>query len=698
LAGAGFDFLKIEGVSDSSRPGDTIFLTARDSTALEFDRQLFTLDSGYVKRTLGALTIQNSTPVHALLALNFAGRLDTGFSLPFHQSSVQTIKGVYSVLFDSACPLLPVTVKNTCARASMKSLSVWISDNDVEVTSGPITALSPGDSAVILMPIAGKSLDSTIVIGVDGMVSVGEGTFAAEEGIDIVIPFDGMTIGRAVVIDSLLRLSERYEQPVGLSDTFRIDYIDLDTGIVDYAIRSTTPVNLLISGAILNAWDMLLCKERNITEGSMIAALTTASDSADTTLYRGGITIDTLGRHGETENRGRFTFGPARLFARWNPVIGRSEVDYRFSVSLLPVGRRVTLDKNDRFEADLKPVRFPFVALNGTFQYPLRQSGDPVGFSTEMPWKKSITDSLRNKLAFTSVVAPIELRLNASCSTRIDSARLDIKIAEPETSAAPACTTSIALSDLADNATRTLNVEFSDIINRFPDSLIFSCGYMFPAGTRLFLANERDARGGYRNDLRLRANVTFGLRIPLDWKLKDTAVVILEDSRVDLDSSLKKFDVLEDLEISLAIRIDNRTNFSGILYALAAADADSQALLALREDQIEPARCATPGGDKFINLLGDHGLLLPSRRTKDGPAAEGGFAGDDTAMRDVSIVALSASSVEGILAARKIHIRWKLVLPAKSSDALTNGDSFTVESSFRIQGVMTAHTLAGGWK
>jgi hypothetical protein len=700
LAGTGFNFLKIEGASDSSRPEDTIFLFAQDSTTLQCDRELFNLDSTHMKETLGAIKIQNSTPVQALMNLHFSGRLEADYSIPFFDTNAQTIKNVYHVLFDGDCPLLPVTVTSTCAGATIDSLTVWIADNGAEVTEGFIDSLPPGQPAVVLMPVAGKSLDSSIVIGLRGIIrSSGNGvTITAGEGIDIRISLDGMMIGHAVIMDSLLDFSHYYEEAVGLSDTFNIDYIDFDTSIVDYSIRTTAPITLHVTGEMLHAWNIAFCKEKNLTQRSMVAAQTAASDSADPHRYCGRISFDTLGRPGEPEQHGRFKFGPARLFAQWDTSSDRSQVDYRFAVTIIPAGRKVTLDKNDRFEADLEPVRFPFVSLNGKFQYAVKQTGDPIAFATSFPWKKSIIDSLRHKLEFISASAPVEIRLNVSDSTRIDSTLLHIAISDPGSPSAAPYMSNFAIGDLANKNVRTFNIDFTDVINLFPDSLIFSCSSLFPAGSRLFLTNERDPEtGDYRNNLKLCANVNFGVRIPLDWKLRDTAIVILEDSKVDLDSSLNKFDILDDMQISLVVRIDNRTNLMGVLYAIAATDADGEALLALREDQVGPEICAADAGKYFINLLGNHGLVIPNRDSGISLSCPGDSCdtskNDGDASPKTSVMTLDPSSIAKILSAHEVHIRWKLALPMKNCDVMKNGDSFTVASSFRIKGTMNTRSL-----
>ena len=688
LKDAGFDWFEIEGASDSSDPDDTLALSVRDSVTMELDRKLLDLDSTSLEKTIGPIKIQNSTLVDAPMSLPFSGQLAADFSAPFSVTSAQTIKNLYYVLFDSACPLLPVTVKNTCHGPTMNSLTVWIADNGVEVTKGFIASLPSGDSVVVLMPIAGKSLDSSIVIGVSGTISGSGGTITANEGIDVSFLLDNMLVGSAAVLDSLLLLTQNYEQVFSLSDSFTIDYVDFDTCIINYHIGSTTPISLKVTGEMLDLWDVSFCKESGIDERSLIAQKTAPSDSSDPVRYRGKILCDTLGKSGLMEQTGVFTFGPARFFASRDSLTGKSQGSFRFFPAVIASGKKVTLNKNDRFEADIKPIRFPFVTLKGTFQYSLCETGDPASFKTSLPWKRSICDSLRHKLEFISVKAPVRICLNISDSTRIDSALLRLSIVDPSSPDASPIASTIAMQNLSNQNIQTGNIDLTKLLNGFPDSLVISCGASIPAGTKLFLSNERDLQtGAYRNNLKLGAKVNVSMRLPLDWKLTDTAKVVLEDSKFSIDSTLKNFDIMRDMEIGLLLRIGNQTNFAGTLYAIAATDADGSALLALPEDQVGPEICASDAGRNFINLLGNSGLIIPEHRTITTAS------GCDSASYAENTIIVGPASADRIITAKEMFIRWKLVLPQKESDALKNGDKITIASSLHIKGTMTAHTL-----
>jgi hypothetical protein len=688
LQDAGFEGFEIEGVSDSADPDDTLALSVRDSVTMELDRKLLDLDSTSLEKTIGPITIQNSTLVDAPMNLPFSGQLSAGFSAPFSVTSAQTIKNVYYVLFDSTCPLLPVTVKNTCVGQTMNSLTVWIADNGVRVTEGVVTTLSPGQSVVVLMPIAGQSLDSSIVIGVAGTISSSGGTITTNEGIDVRFLLDNMLVSSAAVLDSLLLLTQTYEQVFSLSDSFTIDYVDFDTCIINYRISSTTPISLKVTGEMLDLWGVSFCKEKGIGERSLIAQNTTPSDSSDPVRYRGKILCDTLGKSGLLSQTDVFTFGPARFLASRDSLTGKSQGSFRFFPSVIASGKKVTLNKNDRFEADIRPVRFPFVTLKGTFQYAMSEMGDPAPFKTSFPWKKSICDSLRRKLEFVSAKAPLQISLNVSDSTKIDSALLHISIVDPSSPNAPAVTSTITLQDVSNQNIQTANIDLTNLLNGFPDSLIVSCDATIPAGANLFLSNERDLQtGAYRNNLKLGAKVNVSIRLPLDWKLKDTAKIVLEDSKFSIDSSLKDFDVMRDMEISLLLRIGNRTNFAGVLYAIAATDGSGAALLALREDQVGPEICNSNAGRDFINLLGNSGLTIPEHRTITTAA------GSDSASYAENTIIMGPAMADRIIRAREMFIRWKLVLPQKENDALKNGDKVTIASSLLVKGTITAHTL-----
>jgi hypothetical protein len=687
---SGFNDFEVTGASAGAKPGDTLILSANDSMKMNFDRQLFNLDSAYLKEKLGTSTIQKSTPVVAPMNLHVIGRVDT--ATPFHDSSDQTLKNIYYAQFDSSCPLLPVHVTNTCAGAVLDSLTIGIMDNGILVTSGFIPTLPPGTCDTLYMPVTGKALDSIIMIDSDGFIRGNGATVSAGDGLLVDFSLDGMVISKATLLDSLLYFSHTYEKSLGLSDTFNIDYVDFDTAIIEYNIITTAPITMRVEGALRDLWNISFCKQRAITTVDEIAPNVSASDSADPTRYLGRITVDTLGRNGIPERHGLLTFGAARLFAKWNTATKKSLGFYQFIATVVPNGRRVTIEKNDRFEADMQPVRFPFVALSGIFQYEMKKQGDPFGVKTSLPWKKSITDSLRGKFQFTSATAPLSVHMIMADSSRIDSTVITAVINDPHAASTPPCTSIVGIGNMTNNTEKTTIVDLTGFINGFPDSLIFLLRSSFPAGSRLFLTNARDpVTGEYPNNLLLGANTVVSARIPLDWKLSSTAVVILEDSKVAMDSSLKDFKIMRDREISLRLRVTNESNLLGVLYGIAAADTDGSALLSLPDDKVDPAICATAMGRNFINLLGNSGVGIPKRDPNDTAAT----------LIDISsqsMIAFDERAIDKLFGAKRLHIRWKLVLPMKKDEAMRNGDKVSISSSFNIKGTMTAHTLVDSLK
>jgi hypothetical protein len=322
----------------------------------------------------------------------------------------------------------------------------------------------------------------------------------------------------------------------------------------------------------------------------------------------------------------------------------------------------------------------------------MKKQGDPFGVKTSLPWKKSITDSLRGKFQFTSATAPLSVHMIMADSSRIDSTVITAVINDPHAASTPPCTSIVGIGNMTNNTEKTTIVDLTGFINGFPDSLIFLLRSSFPAGSRLFLTNARDpVTGEYPNNLLLGAHTVVSARIPLHWKLSSTAVVILEDSKVAMDSSLKDFKVMRDREISLLLRVKNESNLLGVLYGIAAADSDGQALLALPDNQVDPAICTAAEGKKFINLLGDSGVGIPLRNPAD-------TAGTLVAVSSRSMVTFDEQAIERLVGAKDLYIRWKLVLPMKKDEAMRNGDKISISSSFNIKGTMTAHMLVDSLK
>jgi hypothetical protein len=685
LMTAGFNNFDILGASGSARPGDTLIVAANDSMTMNFNQQLFNLDSAYLKEKLGASTIQTSDTVAAPMTFDVDGKVDV--TIPFHTTSTQTLKNIFYAEFDSTCPPLPVQVTNASTTVILDNLTIGIMDNGQLVTNGHITTLSPGASETIAMPMAGAVLDSVIMLDVSGTIRGNGATVSSHEGLFLKFSLNGMVVSKATILDSLLNFTHRFEKALSLSDTFNIDYVDFDTAIIEYTIMTTAPIMLRVEAELRDLWDISFCKQRDITTVAAIAPNVTASDSANPKRYLGRIIADTLGRSGLPQQRGRLSFGSSRLFAKWDTITNKSMSYYKFTAAIIPAGRRVTIAKTDRFEADMQPVRFPFVALSGKFQYEMRKRGAPFRVQTSLGWGKSIVDSLRGKLQFKSATAPLSVKMIMANSSLIDSVLIAVVINNPQTGSTPPCTSLIGIGNMTNNTAKTAIIDLTELINGFPDSLVFSLSSTFPARSRLFLTNERDPiTGEYPNSLLLGANTSVAARIPLDWKFSSTAVVILEDSRVAMNSSLKDFTFMRDREVSLVLRIKNESPLAGVLYGIAAADADGKALLSLPDDQVDPAICATQAGKRFINLLGNSGVGIPKRDPTDTAATL-------ISIDSKSTLSFDEQAIARLFGATTLHIRWKLVLPAKEGEAMRNGDKISISSSFNIKGTMTTHMI-----
>jgi hypothetical protein len=685
LMTAGFNNFDVLGASGSARPGDTLIVAANDSMTMNFNQQVFNLDSAYLKERLGTSTIQTTDTVVAPMTLNVDGKVDV--ATPFHATSTQTLKNIFYAEFDSTSPLLPVQVTNTSATVILDNLTIGIMDNGRLVTNGQIATLSPGASETIAMPIAGKSLDSIIMIDAGGTIRGNGATVSSDNGLLVKFSLDRMVVSKATILDSLLNFTHRYEKALSLSDTFNIEYVDFDTAIIEYNIMTTASITLRVEGELRDLWDISFCKQKNITTVAAIAPNVTSADSANPRRYLGRIIADTLGRSGLPQQRGRLSFGSSRLFAKWDTTTNKSMGDYKFTATIIPTGRRVTIAKDDRFEADMQPVRFPFVALSGVFQYEMRKRGEPFGVQTSLGWKQSIVDSLRGKLQFKSATAPLSLHMIMADSSRIDSVLIAVVINDPQAASTPPCTSLIGIRNMTNNTAKTAVIDLTELINGFPDSLVFSLSSSFPAGSRLFLTNERDPISGeYPNSLLLGVNSVVAARIPLDWKFSSTAVVILEDSRVEMNSSLKDFTFMRDREIGLILRVKNESPLAGVLYGIAAADADGKALLSLPDDQVDPAICATEGGKRFVNLLGNSGVCIPKRDPTDSAATI-------ISISAKSMITFDDQAIDKLFGANVLHVRWKLVLPMKDGEALRNGDKISISSSFNIKGTMTTHMI-----
>ncbi len=676
------------GINDTTPEGrDTVIdgdttgfaVTFNDTATPEIDRE--SLDPDTIKDSIGPIPLQDAPQVSHSIGLS-AGNVPAGTSL--NAADNVTLTNIYTILFHANSAALQVDVTNSTGT-TIDRLVLGIGTHSGDTIRDTANGLAPNATQTLEYDMAGRRLDS--IVGVRTELTFNSGaTITAGDAIDITFSMQNMTASGLTALDSVFSMSETYSSDYEITDSMKIDYIDIEEGFFRYKIMNRTGLPLQVEGVHNGLWITSTCIRNNVDHRDSLFKFANATDSSNA--FSGYITVGTRNiPPQDTIDFGKINISKNRMLPFWNDSESVTRVSYALS-TVAPTGRRITLSEHDSFKFIITPVAVNFNEMLGMLTETRIDTADTSFIEIPFPWNDESKDSLRGSFILKKAIEQVESRIALPEGSFLDSLDLHLHLFHPDSSGITNDTV-ITLTNVRNDSTFVRSVDITDIVNTFPDSVGLLSSSRIAKGTRVRIINNQSVYEEEVGGMTLNTYSTYAFKAFFDWRIDGSATLDLGYVKFGIDDMLKKLSKIEEKEAVFHLNAGNYTNVHLRLFALMAPDtfeaADgSMQMLVDTLDTISVHRTLSLISDPaahdsgYINLFGTEGVYVPPR---------------DSAAN--STVRLTEEEFSRIANADTCAIRW-LVRFLEDDDprtAMHDSDYIQVDSWIHLEGINSVDSL-----
>jgi hypothetical protein len=629
--------------------------------------------------------------VLGLLPLSGAGnktiRIALGAPTPLIPATIkQTATGVLTLPkirrlvadSDPANGKLGVRVTNTTA-ATIDSLTISLTSLLPSGASTLVGRLGAGLSADAVINIAGKTVDSAVSVQLSGILFAG-GSIAAGSGLDLSFSFGNLKVRSAIVMDSMVAISDTFVNNYKITDSVNIDYTDIDNGFFNYILDNKTGLDLYVSANHHDLWMTPACIQRHVVTYQDLHLF---ADSADSFNFYSGTLIEG-DRHVEPRQAKRFAhlnISKNRMFPKWVDSLKNSVTRVDYIIRTQPSGKWDTINSTDGLIFTIQPV-ISYKQMSGTLVKDFNKSTDTQSVEIPFPWPKEDRDSLRNHFVLQRVMAAMNLATTLPDSAYLGNLLVGFRVVAPAFPDSVVDTTILFSSIKNDTAfKRTLNI--TRVVNNFPDSVKIITRVKVPAGTRIRAINDLDITENNVGSMTVRSIIDYKLNAYFDWSIpKPTTMDLGADTFTIEEKSVRAFRRMDDRSFTFGLTAENHSNVNIKLFALFAPDSLRTKLYvdSLSTNRVNALIADTTGAaeaDGYVNLLGPKGVTIPARN---------GIANDS--------INLSNEQMARILATNNGSMRWLLRFVPANRDSMANDDYVKINSWIHLEGINNMDSIS----
>jgi hypothetical protein len=661
--------------------GDTVgFSVTFDDTAYPaIDRE--GLDPDTLKDSIGPIPIDGVSDMNNTIALA-QGVVPGGTSLT--GADTISLTSVYAVTFHPASTPLEMDVTNN-SGTTIDRLIAGIETRDGTVIYDTAFSVADGARPTLQFDLAGRALDSMPVIHT-GLRFNNNTTIGAGASLATALSLNGMTASALTAVDSLFSMTETYTNNYEITDSMRMDYIDIREGFFRYNILNGTGLELRVAGVHNGLWITSSCIINDVDHRDSLYRFANPTDSANA--FSGYITVGTRNIPArDTIDFGKINISQNRMLPVWLDTVSVTRVSYTLS-TVPPTGKRITITEHDSFKFIITPVAVNFQQLLGTLTETRVDTGDTQFVEIPFPWNDESKDSLRGNFILNRAVEEVTSRISIPEGSFLDTLDLHLRLFHPE-STSIVNDTVIRLFNVRNDSTFNRSVDITDIVNTFPDSLGLVVVSFIPKGSRARVINNQSVVESAVGGMTVNTYSTYNFKAFFDWEIRDTATLDLGYVKFPIDDMLKNMTKIEDKRATFNINTYNRTNVHVRLYALLAPDtfvtadntlhmlADTLDTLTLnRAFRLMRDTLAADSG--YVNLFGTQGIYVPQRES-----------GAD------SRIELDNTEFTRITGADSCAIRWivRFIPDTMRNTAMSDTDYIQVDSWIHVEGINSVDSL-----
>jgi hypothetical protein len=527
---------------------------------------------------------------------------------------------------------------------------------------------------------------------------------------------DGLIVDTVSAVDTLVQFTRSFVNDYDLTDTLDIDFLDLEDGFFQYSMENHTGLFLDVKGIHHDLWKTAYCKLYPTRQLEHKSDLDTASPPLDSGYFEGILmqSHTSVAPHTDQVFLSK-NIAKDRMFPQWDSVQQRSETYVEYLVKTPePTGQILNFASTDSI---IFWIRSDFIwgeRIRGRLAVIYDRTSDTTGVTVEYPpFLSQSVDSLRNRLVFDSVPASIFITTRMPGTAYLDTVFLDYYLWD---AVYPADITSGSdtLLKARNNNVYKLPVDLTDIINKFPDSLVAAFNASIPVGSEVLIVSDEMGAGvvDALGRMTVKVDAHYQINIGLGYQVTDQTTVSLGTQMMDLGG----YAMLSKLEQPLArmnLKMTNHTNVYVRLRCLMAPEELAANLDSLAENDMNylSGQLAQSGktNDGYINLLGPNGVVIPSR----GGSRQNQIVLTEAMLdvvfkaRDSGRVFIDCDTTDGVYECdtsdpldkyeSKAAMYWQMQLEQMTSDALHDTDFVRINASFYLEGIANTDSLFREW-
>jgi hypothetical protein len=706
--------------------GDTIILSVLRQDSISYDTKQDSMKTKTYYPPLGPFSLAAAPGDNvsaALLKISdsvtltaTAGQFDTVRQYLRTNTSIQRIHITPVSVIVPDTQFLPITIKNISAnQITIDSINI---QNIANTGVGVHTTLNTGDSTTVRFPVDPvNGINISNVVPSDpnvGYLFALQVLGSSVSNADVIIGFDltGLKADYARVINHLISFTASLINNYELTDTLKVNYIDVEAGAFHYEIFNSTDMPLSVKIRQLHLWDRAYCMgpanpatgKRQIEDVSELITPLDSNNKYRADVNQGGELPVNPHSGTQFQTPANFNLSADRLFPLWidSSLLGNPASTFKKSVA--PVEyivtprqenfvRMVTLSAGDILTCTISAPQFTFGEMLGTVMIPYIREGDTVKVEVPFPFNKSAKDSLKNNFILQKVLANIYLttKLPDSNPQQPHGAYLQnmgvrymiYNPAAPQTKVS--CSTNFV--NIVNNAHFKQRADITNLVNQWPDSLRIAVKVVIPAGTRVRAVNDLPSTdpdyGKYMGRMKIRAITDVRTDIFMDWEVADTTNLDLGvDTAFAIPKGLKYFNKMLDTKAGFVLDVTNHTNIYMTLYGLAAPDSLRRSLYNMSTGRVwellrDPAQAKDLG---YVSFLGSQGVRIPAR-----------------GRRVIDSVILDQWKINQLFSSDTTAWRWQARFlpynPAPRPDALIDTDYVEIHSWMHLEGINNMDSL-----
>ena len=246
------------GTNDTAVDGDTTSLphvvafSKNNKDTFSFQQKQDTMGNKTFEVNLGPIPLSSSGNIGASVGFGVTGVIGADVRRTV-TSTVQMPKIRKIVIdFDPANGQLPVRVTNT-TNATIDSVLITLSNVLPSAPSLNIGSIAPSATATGVFDVTGKTVDSTLQLQVNAILKAG-GSIAAGKGLDISLSISSVKASSAIVMDSLVAISDTFSNNYKITDSVNMEYADIDYGFFNYICNNASGIDLYVSAEHHDLW------------------------------------------------------------------------------------------------------------------------------------------------------------------------------------------------------------------------------------------------------------------------------------------------------------------------------------------------------------------------------------------------------------------------------------------------------------